>query len=106
MMAGEVMAHATNDVREVNLRSNMLFEDTSPEIERMQIELLRQMPVARKLELVAQTHETGRILALAGLRRRYPDDDPARLRRRLASLLLGEELAARAYGPGPEDDTC
>ncbi|MBN1661560.1 MAG: hypothetical protein JXA93_24415 [Anaerolineae bacterium] len=80
----------------------MLAEDTQPEIEQMQIELLRQMPIARKFELVAQMHETGRILALTGLRHRYPNDSPAQLRRRLADLILGEELATRVYGPGPE----
>jgi hypothetical protein len=82
----------------------MLSEDTHPEIEQMQIELLRRAPVARKLELVAQMHETGRVLALTGLRYRHPDDSPAQIRRRLAGLLLGEELATRVYGPGPEVD--
>jgi hypothetical protein len=44
-----------------------------------------------------------RSLAVAGLRERYPDDSPAQLRRRLADLLLGPELAGRAFGPGPEE---
>lgn len=42
-----------------------------------------------------------RLLALAGLRQRHPAAGPAELRRRLADLLLGPELAARAYGPPP-----
>lgn len=41
-----------------------------------------------------------RELALAGLRRRYPDDPPEALRRRLADLLQGPELAAPS--PVPE----
>lgn len=80
----------------------MLSEDTHPEIERFQIELLRKIPVARKFELVAQMHETGRMLALTGLRDRHPDDSPAQLRWRLAAVLLGEELATRVYGSRPE----
>jgi Arc/MetJ family transcription regulator len=40
-----------------------------------------------------------RTLALSGLRERYPEATPKELRRRLADLLLGEDLAARAYGP-------
>jgi hypothetical protein len=64
------------------------------------------MLVPRKLELVAAMHQTGRVLALAGLRRRYPDDDAAQIRRRLADLLLGVELAARVYGPGLGEDVC
>jgi hypothetical protein len=43
-----------------------------------------------------------RQMALVGLRRRHPDASPEELRRRLADMLLGPELAARAYGPLPE----
>ena len=40
-----------------------------------------------------------RNIALAGLRRRYLGASEAELPRHLADLVLGEELAARAYGP-------
>ena len=80
-----------------------LSPDTSPRIEQIQIERLRHMPVWRKLALVGEMNRAVRDLALAGLRQRHPDDSPAQRRRRLAALLLGEELAARVYGPGPED---
>jgi hypothetical protein len=78
--------------------------DTHPEIERLQIRQLRQMPAWRKLALVGEMNQTVRTLALAGLRQRYPGDTPARRQRRLADLLLGPELAARAYGPLPEEN--
>lgn len=85
----------------------MVFSgDTHPEIQRLQIERLRQLPAWRKLALMADMGETVRILALAGLRQRYPDDPPALRRRRLAHLMLGPELAARVYGPQPEPDEC
>jgi hypothetical protein len=80
-----------------------LSPDTSPEIERIQIEALRRMPAWRKLALVGDMNDTVRTLALAGLRERYPDDTPAQRRRRLADLLLGPELAARVYGAWPEE---
>ena len=48
-------------------------------------------------------NRTVHAMALAGLRQRYPDDTPDRRRRRLATLLLGPELATRAYGPDPEE---
>ena len=80
-----------------------LARDTPPEIERIQIEQLRRMPAWRKLELAAEMGRAVRALALAGLRQRHPDDTPAQRHRRLAGLLLGEELAARVYGPVPED---
>jgi hypothetical protein len=59
------------------------------------------MPSWRKMALMAEMGQTVRMLALAGLRQRYPGDTPAQRRRRLADLLLGRELAARAYGPPP-----
>jgi hypothetical protein len=81
----------------------VLSPDTHPEIERLQIERLRQMPSWRKIELVGDMNETVRTLALAGLRRRHPDDTPPQRRRRLADLMLGPELAAHVYGPLQED---
>ena len=86
----------------------MVSNDTHPDIEQMQIELLRRMPVARKLELIAQMNQSMRTMAISGLRRHHPDEDEAQLRRRLADLVLGAELAARVYGPpqyvpSPED---
>lgn len=80
-----------------------LSPDTPPDIERLQIERLRQMPAWRKMELMAGMSQTVRTLALAGLRQRHPDDTPAQRRRRLADLLLGSELASCAYGPRLEE---
>jgi len=76
-----------------------LATDTHPDIERLQIERLRQMPAWRKMALMAEMGQTVQMLALTGLRQRYPQDTPAQRRRRLADLLLGSELATRAYGP-------
>ena len=73
--------------------------DTSPEAERVLIELLRRAPAWRKLRLVEDTNHSVKDLLLAGLRERFPQDPPALLRRRLADLWLGPELAAAAYGP-------
>jgi len=77
------------------------YSDTPPEIERILFERLRDMPAWRKLDMVAQLNQAGRDLALIGLRQRYPHASPQEIRRRLADLLLGPELAARAYGPPP-----
>jgi hypothetical protein len=80
-----------------------LSPDTSPYIEQMQIERLRQMPAWRKLALVGEMNRAVRDLALAGLRQRHPYETPAQRQRRLADLLLGSELAARVYGPVLEE---
>ena len=79
---------------------SLLFSDTSPEAERVLIDLLRQAPAWRKLRMVNQLNASVRTLALSGLRQRYPQATEAELRRHLADMLLGPELAARAYGPG------
>ena len=73
--------------------------DTHPDIESLQIELLREMPAGRKFELTAKKRFSASAFVLAGLRHRYPDESPESLRRRLADFLLGEELAASEYGP-------
>lgn len=75
------------------------LSDSDPETERVWVQLMRQTPVWRRLELVAEMNATVRLLSLSGLQRRYPQATPQELQRRLADLLLGEELAARAYGP-------
>lgn len=69
----------------------------------MLIRLLRQAPSWRKLEMVDQLNQSVRLLALAGLRQRYPGENEARLQRRLASLLLGDELVRKVYGLLPEE---
>ena len=81
----------------------ILSLDTDPAIEKLQIEGLRQMPPWRKIALVSDMNRAVRCLALAGLRQRYPEDSPAQRQRRLADLILGPELAASAFGPGPEE---
>jgi hypothetical protein len=73
--------------------------DTHPDVERVQIELMRQAPPWRKLALVGELNQTVKELALVGLRQRYPRASERELRRRLADLLLGPELAMQAYGP-------
>jgi hypothetical protein len=80
-----------------------LLPDTPPEMEHLQIELLRQMPSWRKMALMAGMGQTVKNLALSGLRQRYPCDTAAQRHRRLADLLLGPALAARAYGPLSEE---
>ena len=62
------------------------------------------MPPWRKMALMVDMCRTMETLAVAGLRQRYPNDTPAKRRRRLADLKLGPELAKRVYGPLPEVD--
>jgi len=76
-----------------------IISDTRPEVAALQRNLLRQAAPARKLALLGEMNQTVKTLALSGLRSRHPDDSPEMLRRRLADLLLGPELASLVYGP-------
>jgi hypothetical protein len=75
-----------------------LFSDTHPKMEALQIQLLRQANPAQKLEMLAGLNAAARMLALIGLRSRYFQDSESEIQRRLAGLLLGEELARKVYG--------
>jgi hypothetical protein len=84
-------------------RGNMAnrLTDTSPEMENAQLAGLRAMPPRRKLQLASDLTVATRQFALAGLRQRYPGAREAELRRRLATIVLGERLANKAYGAQP-----
>ena len=76
----------------------VLFSDTHPEMESLQIKLLRKASPTEKMEMLARLNASAHKLALAGLKRRFPEANESELRRRLADLLLGEELAGKMYG--------
>jgi hypothetical protein len=76
--------------------------DTDLEAHRVQLEILKRMPMSRKFQLIGDAIETSRIFAMAGLRSRHPAAGPEELQRRLFGLWLGEELARQVYGPLPE----
>ena len=75
-----------------------LYSDTHPKMEALQIQLWRQANPTRKMNMLAQLNSSARMLALTGLHSQYPQANEAELRRRLAGLLLGEELAQKVYG--------
>lgn len=77
----------------------MLFSDTDPQVEAVLVALLRQASPARKFAMVGELNAAVRTLALTGLRQRFPHAGSSELRRRLADLLLGPDLASQVYGP-------
>ena len=82
-----------------------MLTDTHHDAERVQIEILRAMPPWKKFELINDMIVTSRRLVQAGLHDRFPDAGEEELRRRLATVLLGPELAEEVYGPEPEPPT-
>jgi len=77
---------------------SILYSDTDPKMEALQIQLWRQASPTRKLHMVAELNASARLLALAGLRQQFPQGSESELHYRLAVLLLGEELASKVYG--------
>ena len=74
------------------------YSDTHPKMEALQIQLLRQATSAQKLNILVELNATARMLAVIGLRSQYPRASEIEIQRRLASLLLGQELAQKVYG--------
>ena len=70
--------------------------DTSPESERVLIDLLRRTPPWRRLQLADRMSATAREMAMAGLRLRHPNASEKELRRRFADLHLGPQLAEQS----------
>lgn len=97
------MASNGNHDRLPNWRA--MHADTQQWAEDAQLQLFRQTPAWRKLEILADLNRGMLLLAESGLRARHPEATSAEIRRRLADMVLGPELAARVYGPLlPEDD--
>ena len=74
------------------------YTDTHPNMEALQIRLLREVPSWKKMKMMVDLNESVQKLALAGLRTRHPEANEKELRRRLADLLLGEDVAFKVYG--------
>lgn len=63
-----------------------LLSDTSAKAERLLIDMLRQAPVHRHLEIVSSLTKTTRQLSWQGICRRYPKEKPEVLARRFIML--------------------
>ena len=74
-----------------------LSQDTSPEIERMQIEAWRRMAPRQKAALITGLTQAARTMAMAGVRHRHPLATQREQFLRLAIATLGPELAVAAY---------
>ncbi|PYS46985.1 MAG: hypothetical protein DMF68_17365 [Acidobacteria bacterium] len=80
------------------------LQDTTPEAERVLIELTRQTPMWKRAEQLSNLIFTGRVLILADLRRRYPNADADELHKRMAARLLPREDVIRMFGWDPEKE--
>jgi hypothetical protein len=85
-------------------RMRPLSPDTHPEVEKRLIEAYRRMSAAEKLQRVRELTQFVQQLALADIRRRYPEADEHECRMRLASRWIEPELMRRAYGWDPDKE--
>ena len=72
--------------------------DTSPEAEKVLIEILRKMPHAKKGDLVFDVLKMGRDIAIAGLCYRFPNAKDEQIHLLYAEQHLGEKLFRDVYG--------
>jgi len=71
--------------------------DTSPDIERRQIESWRQMSAAEKAAMISGLTRAAYAMTWAGVRQRHPDASLREQFLRVAVIVLGAELAIQAY---------
>lgn len=70
--------------------------DTSEKAERVQIALMQQAPIWRRLAALNDLNRTVRGLMLHGLHQRFPGDGPADRMQRFMAFVYGAEVARRA----------
>jgi len=66
--------------------------DTSPEAERVQVELLRRLTPAQRIDLAGGLNQLGRSLVMAGLRQRMPGAGRVEIEHAFIRLTLGDAL--------------
>ena len=79
-----------------------LSPDTPPDVEARLVEAYRRMSPRQKLRQVRDLTRAAQQMALARLRRQYPDDDARQQRLRLAALWLDRETMVRVFSWDPE----
>jgi hypothetical protein len=70
-------------------------EDTHPDAEKVQLELLRKASVSKRLTLAFSLSQTVIDLAKRGIRRRYPHEGEQEILLHFVSVHYGAELASR-----------
>jgi hypothetical protein len=78
------------------------LSDTTPEAERLLIELARAMPDAKKIDQVFEIIETVRSFGMIGLRSRHPHAPEDELKKRMAAIVFDRETVVEVYGWDPK----
>jgi hypothetical protein len=79
------------------VRQTPLSLDTSPAVERQQVESWRRMSAVQKAAMVTGLTRAAYAMTWAGVRQRHPDASPREHFLHVAVIVLGPDLARRAY---------
>lgn len=77
--------------------------DTQPKARERYRELISRLTPAQRFDIAARLSDSVRELAVAGIRKRFPDADSEEIRVRLAVRLYGRAVAARLFEDVPVD---
>lgn len=80
---------------------DVLAADTSPEAQRVQIEVARRQRPGERFRQAAEMSALVLRIARAGIERRHPDYDDHQVTWALRRLQLGDELFRRVWPHGP-----
>jgi len=78
-------------------------KDTSPDAQQVLIEIYRKMPTPIKIIHIFEAYQTGKMLAMAGLRDRHPNASEKKIWYLWAKQHLGEKLFNEVYGEVPDE---
>ena len=79
-----------------------LFSDTDPRMETVLLEGYRRMPSWQKLQQVSALNHAAQQMAMARIRKQYPQATPREHQLRLAALWLDRATMVRAFDWDPE----
>lgn len=86
----------------MSMKQRSGLSDTTPEAERVLIEIARAMPGPKKIDQVFDLIELVRSFSMAGLRSRHPEASEEELKKRLAALVFDRETVIEVYGWDPK----
>lgn len=81
----------------------MKINDTSRQALKVQIEIYRKMTPEDKIRRIFDAYKTGKIIAMAGLKERYPEASERKIWHLWAKQHLGEKLFREVYGEIPDE---
>ncbi len=82
----------------VPLAPTKRLTDTSPDVDRLMIDLYRAMTPQQRLDISVKLTELASALALADIRRRHPEADERECLLRLATRRAGPEIIKQLCG--------